>query len=84
MSWQTNNNVLSLHALPFAALQASEYGIMDRHIVPVEPASGRGELVVIEVQQQGAHELDVRLVGCEGENPYVVQSKGDPHVHHLC
>ncbi|KAF3045379.1 hypothetical protein E8E11_003638 [Didymella keratinophila] len=48
---------------------------MDRHIVPVEPASGRGELVVIEVQQQGAHELDVRLVGCEGENPYVVQIK---------
>ncbi|KAF3041542.1 hypothetical protein E8E12_006687 [Didymella heteroderae] len=48
---------------------------MDRHIVPVEPASGRGELVVIEVQQQGVHELDVRLVGCEGENPYVVQIK---------
>ena len=51
---------------------------MDRRIVPVEPASGRGELVVIEVQQQqGAHPLDVRLVGCEGENPYMVQSKGD-------
>ncbi|KAJ4378934.1 hypothetical protein N0V86_005811 [Didymella sp. IMI 355093] len=48
---------------------------MDRRIVPVEPASGRGELVVIEVQQQGAHELDVRLVGCEGENPFVVQIK---------
>lgn len=50
---------------------------MERIIVPVEPASGRGELVVIEVQQQGAHPLDVRLVGCEGENPYTVQSKGD-------
>ncbi|KAF3000857.1 hypothetical protein E8E13_007322 [Curvularia kusanoi] len=48
---------------------------MDRRIVPVEPASGRGELVVIEVQQEGPHELDVRLVGCEGENPYVVNLK---------
>jgi hypothetical protein len=84
VSRQTNNNALSLRALPVAALQASEYGIMDRRIVPVEPASGRGELVVIEVQQQGAHELDVRLVGCEGESPYVVQSKGDPHVPHGC
>ncbi|KAL1655009.1 hypothetical protein SLS61_002317 [Didymella pomorum] len=46
--------------------------------------SGRGELVVIEVLQQGAHELDLRLVGCEGANPYVVQSKGDPNVHRDC
>ena len=79
-----NNNNVSLGAFPVAALQASEYGIMDRRIVPVEPASGRGEIVVIEVQQQGAHELDVRLVGCEGANPYVVQSKGDPHVRRGC
>ncbi|KAH7073686.1 hypothetical protein BKA63DRAFT_472073 [Paraphoma chrysanthemicola] len=43
----------------------------DRHIVCVEPASGRGETVVVEVQQEGSHVLDVRLVGCEGENPYV-------------
>ena len=49
---------------------------MDRRIVPVSPASGRGELVVIEVLQQGAHALDVRLVGCEGESPYVANSKG--------
>lgn len=49
---------------------------MDRHIVPVYPASGRGELVVIEVQHQGPHELDVRLVGCEGESPYVLNRKG--------
>jgi hypothetical protein len=47
----------------------------DRHIVCVEPASGDGELVVVEVQQQGAHPLDLRLVGCEGENPYVTTSK---------
>ena len=57
---------------------------MARRIVPVEPASGRGETVVIEVQQEGAHELDVRLVGCEGENPYVVNSKGDPNAHDGC
>ena len=57
---------------------------MDRHIVPVEPASGRGETVVIEVQQDGTHELDVRLVGCEGENPFVVNSKGDPNFHGGC
>ncbi len=56
---------------------------MHRHIVPVEPASGRGELVVIEVQQQSTHELDVRLVGCEGENPYVAYSQGAPNVHDL-
>ncbi|KAF9701205.1 hypothetical protein EKO04_000134 [Ascochyta lentis] len=48
---------------------------MHRHIVPVEPASGRGEIVVIEVQQHGAHQLDVRLVACEGESPYVVNIK---------
>lgn len=57
---------------------------MDRRIVPVEPASGRGELVVIEVQQEGPHELDVRLVGCEGENPYVVNRKGDPNLRRGC
>jgi hypothetical protein len=83
-SRQINNNDVSLGAFPVAALQASEYGIMDRHIVPIQPASGRGELVVIEVLQQGAHELDLRLVGCEGANPYVVQSKGDPNVHRDC
>ncbi|KAF1363853.1 hypothetical protein EJ07DRAFT_151938 [Lizonia empirigonia] len=48
---------------------------MHRRIVPVEPASGRGDIVVIEVQQEGPHELDVRLVGCEGENPYVLNIK---------
>lgn len=57
---------------------------MDRRVVPVEPASGRGEIVVIEVQREGAQELDVRLVGCEGENPYVVNSKGDPNVPDGC
>ena len=55
---------------------------MNRRIVPVEPASGRGELVVLEVQQEGPHELDVRLVGCEGENPYVANRKGHPNYHH--
>ncbi|EOA88435.1 uncharacterized protein SETTUDRAFT_71919, partial [Exserohilum turcica Et28A] len=42
-----------------------------RYIVPVDPAHGRGETVVIEVQQEGSHALDVRLVGCESERPYV-------------
>ncbi|KAL6702890.1 hypothetical protein ACN47E_000852 [Coniothyrium glycines] len=42
-----------------------------RHIVPVEPASGSGDVVVVEVQQQGDRPLDIRLVGCEGENPYI-------------
>ncbi|KAF2826523.1 hypothetical protein CC86DRAFT_370489 [Ophiobolus disseminans] len=43
----------------------------DRHILSVGPASGRGEPVVVEVRQNGSHPLDLRLVGCEGENPYV-------------
>ncbi|OAL01651.1 hypothetical protein IQ06DRAFT_292499 [Phaeosphaeriaceae sp. SRC1lsM3a] len=45
----------------------------DRHIICVEPASGRGELVVVQVQQDehGTRPLDLHLVGCEGENPYV-------------
>lgn len=47
----------------------------DRHIIAVGPASGRGEHVVIEVLQDGTHSLDLRLVGCEGENPYVTTSK---------
>ncbi|KAH9874848.1 hypothetical protein J1614_004335 [Plenodomus biglobosus] len=46
-----------------------------RRIVSVEPASGRGQPVVIEVQQDGAQPLDVRLVGCEGESPYVTTIK---------
>ena len=46
-----------------------------RYIVPVEHAAGEGEVVVIEVQQEGSQALDVRLVGCEGESPYVTKSK---------
>lgn len=46
-----------------------------RCIIPIEPASGRGETVVVEVQQEGSQALDVRLVGCEGESPYVTTSK---------
>lgn len=42
-----------------------------RRILPVEPAAAPGVTVVVEVQQHGIHPLDVRLVGCEGENPYV-------------
>ncbi|KAG9201855.1 hypothetical protein G6514_005272 [Epicoccum nigrum] len=61
--------------MPIEALRTSERNSMNRRIVPVEPASGRGELVVMEVQQEGPHELDVRLVGCEGENPYVANLK---------
>ncbi|KAH3915235.1 hypothetical protein HBH56_086130 [Parastagonospora nodorum] len=47
----------------------------DRHIICVEPASGRGELVVVQVEQDGTQPLDLRLVGCEGENPYVASIK---------
>ncbi|KAI8943848.1 hypothetical protein NX059_001820 [Plenodomus lindquistii] len=47
-----------------------------RHIIAVEPASGRGQTVVVEVHQDaGAQPLDVRLVGCEGESPYVTTIK---------
>lgn len=46
-----------------------------RYIVPVEPASAGGPVVVVEVHQNGTHPLDVHLVGCEGENPYVTSSK---------
>ncbi|KAL1795490.1 hypothetical protein ACET3X_005714 [Alternaria dauci] len=45
-----------------------------RSIVPVEPANG-GDTVVIEVLHEGSHPLDVRLVGCEGETPYVTSIK---------
>ncbi|KAL5390351.1 hypothetical protein DPSP01_001921 [Paraphaeosphaeria sporulosa] len=44
-----------------------------RFIVPVEPAAGDGDVVVVEVLQEGSHPLDVRLVGCEGESPYVAK-----------
>ncbi|CAE7194568.1 hypothetical protein PTNB73_08596 [Pyrenophora teres f. teres] len=42
-----------------------------KHLVPVEPASGHGEAVIIHVEQHGSHPLDIRLVGSEGERPYV-------------
>jgi hypothetical protein len=48
------------------------------HIVPVESADGDGETLVIEVQQEGSHPLDVRIVGSEGEHPYVTSSKIGP------
>ncbi|KAF2443409.1 hypothetical protein P171DRAFT_432673 [Karstenula rhodostoma CBS 690.94] len=44
-----------------------------RFIVPVEPAARDGEVVVVEVLQEGSHPLDVRLVACEGESPYVTK-----------
>ncbi|CAO2648191.1 Nn.00g074580.m01.CDS01 [Neocucurbitaria sp. VM-36] len=46
-----------------------------RYIIPIEPASGRGDTVVVEVQQEGTQALDLRLVGCEGESPYVTTIK---------
>ena len=46
-----------------------------RCIIPVESANGRAQTVVMEVQQEGSSPLDLRLVGCEGENPYVTSSK---------
>ena len=49
-----------------------------RFIVPVEPASGNGDVVVVEVCQEGPQPLDVRLVGCEGESPYVTHGEIAP------
>ncbi|CAI6333851.1 unnamed protein product [Periconia digitata] len=54
-----------------------------RYIVPVEPATAsnrannndNNNTVVIEVLQEGSLPLDVRLIGCEGENPYVAHIK---------
>jgi len=46
-----------------------------RYLVPVQPASGHGETVVIHVLQQGSQPLDLELVGCEGERPYVTSRK---------
>jgi hypothetical protein len=47
----------------------------DRHIISV-PAATKGKPgVVIEVRQNGSDPLDVRLVGSEGEYPYVTTSK---------
>ncbi|PVI03936.1 hypothetical protein DM02DRAFT_625458 [Periconia macrospinosa] len=47
-----------------------------RYIVPVEPADdNNNNLVIVEVSQDGPSPLDVRLVGCEGENPYVTHVK---------
>lgn len=45
------------------------------YIVPVEPANRHGETVVIHVQQLGNDPLDLRLVGCDGESPYVTSRK---------
>jgi hypothetical protein len=61
----------------------------DRHIICVEPASGRGELVLVQVEQDGTQPLDLRLVGCEGENPYVASSKSGTltvllFANHMC
>jgi hypothetical protein len=67
------------------AALSSTATMADRHIICVEPASGRGDVVVVEVQQHGAQPLDLRLVGCEGENPYVTTSKmGHLIVFHTC
>lgn len=47
----------------------------DRHIIPIPAANDDGPVVVVEVRHEGPHPLDVQLVGCEGENPYVAKSK---------
>ncbi|KAH7112171.1 hypothetical protein B0J11DRAFT_416854, partial [Dendryphion nanum] len=45
------------------------------HIIPVSPANGGDPAVVVEVVPKGPHPLDIRLVGCEGENVYVTNIK---------
>jgi hypothetical protein len=46
-----------------------------RHIIPVAAADSKKPIVVIEVTQTGSRPLDIRLVGSEGEYPYVATSK---------
>ncbi|KAF2003099.1 hypothetical protein P154DRAFT_110605 [Amniculicola lignicola CBS 123094] len=49
--------------------------MVDSHIIPVPAASGGGPEVLIEVKQDGAQPLDVRLVACDGEKVYVGKIK---------
>jgi hypothetical protein len=46
-----------------------------RHIIPIPAANDGDPVVVVEVAPNGKLPLDVRLVGCEGENGYVTESK---------
>ena len=49
------------------------------HIIPVTAANRGDPTVVVEVAPvpNGSRPLDVRLVGCEGANVYVANSKID-------
>jgi hypothetical protein len=47
---------------------------MNRHIIPVL-ATNEGAPIVLEVKKHGSRPLDLRLIGCEGENVYVTTSK---------
>ncbi|KAF2261677.1 hypothetical protein CC78DRAFT_345680 [Lojkania enalia] len=49
--------------------------MVKRHIVPIPATQDGGPVVVVEVIQNGSQPLDVQLVGCEGENPYVATIK---------
>ncbi|KAF2742965.1 hypothetical protein M011DRAFT_452312 [Sporormia fimetaria CBS 119925] len=46
-----------------------------RHIIPVPAAAAGSPGFVVEVRQTGSDPLDVRLVGTEGESPYVATIK---------
>jgi hypothetical protein len=46
-----------------------------RQIIPLAPADRGKPGVAVEVKQTGSHPLDVRLLGSEGEFPYVATSK---------
>ena len=48
------------------------------HIIPVLAANHGDPTVVVEVVSTGSRPLDVRLLGCEGENVYHANSKIDP------
>ena len=66
------------------ASQTASATMKARHIIPIPAAASGDELVVVEVQQEGSHPLDVRLVGCEGESPYVTSSKiAQYHIHFI-
>ena len=52
-----------------------------RQIIAVPPADRGPPGVAVEVRQTGSHPLDVRLLGSEGEFPYVATSKIVPIWH---
>jgi hypothetical protein len=63
---------------PRRPLLSTRSATMDRrYIVPVEPATGTGDVVVLAVRQNGPRPLDVQLVACEGRSEDIYVSDGN-------